>query len=335
MRAKMDNFEKQTKALINKLQTFSLIEFYHEQQALQEHIGKLKDSLDDFNIYLPQTQVIMKDEVRAQKDIMVDLRERLNGYIIRLSHEFALSNYDYVMQNISDKTIKDIYKVLGPFDHYAHHEADDDMDTQRQLKMDFEPRRSGAMFRGQISMDTLKPDGVGFKVYPNNAIFEGFYEEGQINGFGRGISSKGEVYQGPFVYDSMHGEGLFQWPDGRLYFGYFHMGKKQGKGTYLWPNGQTYEGDFKNDECNGLGTLYYPDGKKFECAWKDGKKHGTGTYTWPNGAKYYVHYIDGKKQGAGTMGTEGVSIESLRQNYASLGKKSKIGQAILMGEEDI
>jgi len=34
------------------------------------------------------------------------------------------------------------------------------------------------MFRGQISLDTMKPDGLGFKVYPNNAIFEGFYEEG-------------------------------------------------------------------------------------------------------------------------------------------------------------
>ena len=65
MRAKMDDFEKQTKALVNKLQTFSLIEFFHEQQTLQDHISKLKDSLDDFNIHLPQTQVIMKDELRA------------------------------------------------------------------------------------------------------------------------------------------------------------------------------------------------------------------------------------------------------------------------------
>jgi len=73
----------------------------------------------------------MKDEKRAEKDIMVDLRERLNGYIIKLSHQFALANYDYVMTTVHDKTIKDIYKVLGPFDHFAHHDADDDMDTQR------------------------------------------------------------------------------------------------------------------------------------------------------------------------------------------------------------
>ena len=51
------------------------------------------NSLDNFNIYLPQTQVIIKDVKRAEKDIMVDLRERLNGYVMTLNHDFALSNY--------------------------------------------------------------------------------------------------------------------------------------------------------------------------------------------------------------------------------------------------
>ena len=80
----------------------------------------------------------MKDVLRAEKDILVDLRERLNGYIIRLQHDFAIQNYDYVMNCISDKTVRDIYKVLGPFDHYANRDADDDLDTQRQEKLEFE-----------------------------------------------------------------------------------------------------------------------------------------------------------------------------------------------------
>ena len=155
------------------------------------------------------------------------------------------------MTRVSDKTTQDIYRVLGPFDHFEHHDADDDLDTQRTMKKDFEVRRSGAQYRGQVSSENDKPDGIGFKIYPNGSMFEGFFEEGQINGYGRGITSRGEVYQGPFLYDAMHGKGLFQWPDGRLFFGDFHNGKKQGQGTYLWPNGQTYEGEFKNDECNG------------------------------------------------------------------------------------
>ena len=118
MRRKIDVFETRTKALVNKLRTFSLVEFFHDEAKLNDNMKTLKESLDDFNIYLPATQIIMKDKLRAEKDIMVDMRERLNGYIIKLSHDFALSNYDYVMTEISDKTIRDIYKVLGPFDHY-------------------------------------------------------------------------------------------------------------------------------------------------------------------------------------------------------------------------
>ena len=63
------------------------------------------------------------------KDITVDIRERLNGYIVQLNHDFALDNYNYVMDHVGDKTIRDIYKVLGPFDHFAHREVDDDMDA--------------------------------------------------------------------------------------------------------------------------------------------------------------------------------------------------------------
>lgn len=237
MRSKMDNFEMKSRQLVQKLQTFSLIEFFHEEHAMSNQIEHLKHGLDDFNIYLPQTAVIIKDLKKAEKEIMVDMRERLNGYITRLNHDFALKNYEYIQTEVADKTVRDIYKVLGPFDHFTHKDLDDDLDMQRMLKMDFEDRRSGAKYRGQINLETFKPDGMGFKIYPNDSVFEGFYEEGQINGYGRGITSRGEVYQGPFVYNVMEGEGLYQWPDGRLYYGSFHLGKKHGTGTYMWPNG--------------------------------------------------------------------------------------------------
>ena len=55
MRAKMDAFEKETRDLVSKLSTYSLIEFYHEENTLFEQIQTLKTSIDDFNIYLPQT----------------------------------------------------------------------------------------------------------------------------------------------------------------------------------------------------------------------------------------------------------------------------------------
>jgi len=62
------------------------------------------------------------------------------------------------------------------------------------MRLDFDTRKSGAMYKGQLSSATQKSDGMGFKVYPNNSIFEGNFEDGQINGLGRGITARGEVY---------------------------------------------------------------------------------------------------------------------------------------------
>ena len=138
----------------------------------------MKDSLDEFNIYLPATQIVMKERAKAEKDIQVDLRERLNSYIARVDHSFALANYDYIMKNVKDEAIKNLYKTLGPFDHYEHHSIDDDMDVSRALRLDWEYRKSGAQFRGQSDMETGKPDGMGFKLYPNNSMFEGFFVSG-------------------------------------------------------------------------------------------------------------------------------------------------------------
>ena len=61
LRASMDNFEQKTKRLVTDLSKFSIIEFYHEEKDLQMQITLLKDSLDEFNTYLPATQIIMKE----------------------------------------------------------------------------------------------------------------------------------------------------------------------------------------------------------------------------------------------------------------------------------
>lgn len=33
------------------------------------------------------------------------------------------------MDTVRDEHIKNIYKALGPFDHFEHHSLDDDLDT--------------------------------------------------------------------------------------------------------------------------------------------------------------------------------------------------------------
>ena len=75
----------------------------------------------------------------------MDLRERLNSYITRIDHSFALSNYEYVMEQVRDDNIKNIYKTLGPFDHYQGREMDEEDDSTRSApRLEWDYRKSGA-----------------------------------------------------------------------------------------------------------------------------------------------------------------------------------------------
>lgn len=73
---------------------------------------------------------------------------------------------------------------------------DEDEDDKRYLDMTWQKRRSGAEFRGEINQDSKRPDGMGIKIYGGTSMYEGFFVDGCCHGLGRGITSKGEVYQG-------------------------------------------------------------------------------------------------------------------------------------------
>lgn len=155
----------------------------------------------------------------------------------------------------------------------------------------WETRKSGAQYRGEIHDETDRPNGRGIKIQEDKkAIYEGYWKDGKLNGYGRGINSAGEVYQGNFNKDQMDGDGFLCWPDGRIYEGKFEMGKRHGKGKFFWPNGQVYQGDFQEDLCHGSGILFYPDGKRYQGQFKKGDKNGKGAYIFPNGQMVDVMY---------------------------------------------
>jgi len=54
----------------------------------------------------------------AKNSIKVDIRERINSFIEKIDHSFGLENYHYVLESINDDLVKDIYRKLGPFDHF-------------------------------------------------------------------------------------------------------------------------------------------------------------------------------------------------------------------------
>ena len=55
-------------------------------------------------------------------------------------------------------------------------EDDESSVIEKTMSMNFDKRRSGAMYRGEYSSQTDKPDGRGFKIFPNGSVYEGFFE---------------------------------------------------------------------------------------------------------------------------------------------------------------
>lgn len=46
------------------------------------------------------------------------------------------------------------------------------------MQLKFEKRRSGAMYRGQVNIFHGRPDGMGLKIFNQNSLYEGFFENG-------------------------------------------------------------------------------------------------------------------------------------------------------------
>jgi hypothetical protein len=58
-------------------------------------------------------------------EITNELDEKMKHLIKQIDHGFAVSNYDYIIKNIRDTRIKEVYKTMGPYDHFAKKDLDD------------------------------------------------------------------------------------------------------------------------------------------------------------------------------------------------------------------
>lgn len=180
---KMDRLEVNLKQLVTNLKRYSLPEYYHEERELKSQLKKFDQDLDSFTVYLPKTVLRCDDMLRAEQEIKVDLQGRLTDYIVEIDHAFALENFDHIMRTVRDEKIKDIYRSLGPYDHFSDKDPDDlNNNVDRAMRKDMDLRKSGALYRGQKNIQSGKPDGYGFKIYPNNSIYEGGFDEGQLHG---------------------------------------------------------------------------------------------------------------------------------------------------------
>ena len=90
--------------------------------------------------------------------------------------------------------------------------------------------------------------------YENGSVYEGQWELGVKQGFGRLINSEADAYEGDWVDDRAEGFGIMLNSQGYRYEGQWECDKQEGLGMELWLiNNSRYVGNFKDGKKNGHG----------------------------------------------------------------------------------
>ena len=91
--------------------------------------------------------------------------------------------------------------------------------------------------------------------------YEGEFKDDKLSGKGRIIFKiEGHVYEGQFDNNEINGFGTFKWKNGDSYTGFMVNGKMHGKGKYTYNNGVIYEGVYNNGVKQGKGKIYNTNG---------------------------------------------------------------------------
>ena len=125
------------------------------------------------------------------------------------------------------------------------------------------------IYEGDFVNDKKK--GKGKLIYNENGnMYEGEFDNDDINGYGLYTFKNKHSYEGEFLNGFFHGKGLYKWPDGCYFKGEYIKGVREGNGEYKFSDGKIYKGPFSNGKPNGIGIINI-DGNNFNCEFKNGK----------------------------------------------------------------
>jgi hypothetical protein len=82
----------------------------------------------------------------------------------------------------------------------------------------------------------------------------------KASGYGIGVYSNGNIYEGQWKNGKKQGSGLYKFSDGEYYEGDFVDDKRQGFGKYVRKNGEYYKGYWAADFREGEGVIYDKNG---------------------------------------------------------------------------
>ena len=241
------------------------------------------------------------------------------------------------------KKMEDISKIKYTSDGYLNYYKE----AKDQEKMKFDPKTESFdnciiinyeeddsssiekmlwIYKGQVNKIGL-PHGLGEKIFKSGIKQTGYWNEGQMSGWGMILDKKGSIFIGPFfdekgvtgwgekftlrkraVYkgEFMDGEKSGKGEEDSnegSFVGNFYHDKKNGKGKMIYKlSGDIYEGDYKNDLFDGQGHyIWKTSGQQYTGDYKNGLMEGKGLFEYSEGEYYKGDFVNGKKEGQGEL----------------------------------
>jgi len=154
---------------------------------------------------------------------------------------------------------------------------------------------------GEMKNSSRDQTGSAIVTYPNNDIYEGYFQTGIREGRGTyRYAINGDKYEGEWKMNLRHGIGTMAYVGKGVYQGYWENGRRHGEGMFTYPNGDVYSGWWRFGEKEGTGSyLNKSTGMKLYGQWCEGEMK-TGRWIYPNGTYFEGNFTQNKPQGEGT-----------------------------------
>lgn len=195
-------------------------------------------------------------------------------------------------------------------------------------------RRTGAIelangtYTGETDFGYLFGDGI--LSFNSGAVYDGNWEDNQMDGIGELQVPVNGTYTGEFKDSQKSGTGIYKWNDGTIYDGEWYEDQMDGQGVCTTANGVTYNGIFENntfyegdcDFSNSTGTYHisYQNGEPYtaEIEFSNGTSYigtstlssltGNGEMVFRNGDIYNGSFEDGRRTGSGVYTWESGNV---------------------------
>ena len=201
---------------------------------------------------------------------------------------------NYIIETQLEISTKEIEKLKDIYEKFEDKKSKKDKILQFTKKI-----LSNGIFIGEINSNSNLPHGRGILTENNGDIYQGYFLNGEKNGFGIiSFYKDSSIFRGQFENNKLK-FGTLSFPNGKFYRGNFIEGKYNNYGI-LYGGNYIYEGNFLKGKKNGFGIYKTNDGI-YEGEFCDDTYSGFGKWSWNNGDSYIGDWVNGIPFGFGNL----------------------------------